>query len=170
MRLDISRYQPFGLEPIETASRDEISALQTWRLKQTLEHAYQNVAAYRTKFDAAGVSAADFKSLEDLAKFPFTSKKDLRATILSVCSRYHVRSSCGFTPPLAPQASQLSSAIPARTLTPGQILSPARCGRVAHDPVCLFISRLATVSLPEGSECTMAPNGSDVASYPWLAA
>jgi phenylacetate-CoA ligase len=78
MRLDISRYQPFGLEPIETASRDEISALQTWRLKQTLEHAYQNVAAYRTKFDAAGVSAADFKSLEDLAKFPFTSKKDLR--------------------------------------------------------------------------------------------
>ena len=78
MRLDISRYQPFGLEPIETASRDEINALQTWRLKQTLEHAYQNVAAYRTKFDAAGVSAADFKSLEDLAKFPFTSKKDLR--------------------------------------------------------------------------------------------
>ena len=78
MRLDISRYQPFGLEPIETASRDEISALQTWRLKQTLEHAYQNVAAYRTKFDAAGVSAADFKSLEDLAKFPFTTKTDLR--------------------------------------------------------------------------------------------
>jgi phenylacetate-CoA ligase len=78
MRLDKSRYQPVELEAIETASRDEISALQTRRLKQTLEYAYQNVPAYRAKFEAAGVNPADFRSLEDLAKFPFTTKTDLR--------------------------------------------------------------------------------------------
>lgn len=76
--LDKSTYSPYGLEPIETASRDEISALQTARLKWSLRHAYDNVAAYRRKFDAAGVRPDDFRSLEDLAKFPFTAKQDLR--------------------------------------------------------------------------------------------
>jgi phenylacetate-CoA ligase len=78
MKLDLSSYRPFGLEPIETASRDEISALQTERLKRSLHNVYENVAAYREKFDAAGVIPADFKTLEDLAKFPFTTKQDLR--------------------------------------------------------------------------------------------
>ncbi len=78
MKLDLSSYRPFGLEPIETASRDEISALQNERLKRSLDNVYENVAAYRNKFDAAGVSPADFKTLEDLAKFPFTTKQDLR--------------------------------------------------------------------------------------------
>ncbi len=72
-------YKPYGLEPIETASRDEIAALQTKRLAWSLKHAYDNVEAYRKKFDAAGVNPADFKRLEDLAKFPFTTKADLRA-------------------------------------------------------------------------------------------
>ncbi|MBX3519146.1 MAG: phenylacetate--CoA ligase [Xanthobacteraceae bacterium] len=76
--LDKSSYKPYGLEPIERASRDEISALQTQRLKWTLEHVYKNVPAYKKKFDVAGVSPADFKQLEDLAKFPFTVKSDLR--------------------------------------------------------------------------------------------
>src|SRR5690349_23062202 len=71
-------YKPYGLEPIETASRDEIVALQTERLKWTLRHVYDNVAAYRKKFEAAGVTPADFKTIEDLAKFPFTTKHDLR--------------------------------------------------------------------------------------------
>ncbi len=71
-------YRPYGLEPIETASRDEIAALQTERLKWSLAHAYENVAAYRKKFDDAGVHPRDFKSLEDLGKFPFTAKQDLR--------------------------------------------------------------------------------------------
>lgn len=78
MKLDMSTYQPFGLDPIETASRDEIEALQTERLKRTLHKVYENVPAYRKKFDAAGVSPADFTRLEDLAKFPFTTKQDLR--------------------------------------------------------------------------------------------
>jgi phenylacetate-CoA ligase len=77
--LDKSSYVPYGLEPIETASRDEITALQTKRLKWTLEHAYDNVAAYRAKFDAAGVHPDDFRRIQDLAKFPLTTKHDLRA-------------------------------------------------------------------------------------------
>ena len=78
MKLNRSTYRPFGLEPIETASRDEIAALQTARLKRSLHNVYENVPAYRKKFDAAGVNPADFKRLEDLAKFPFTTKQDLR--------------------------------------------------------------------------------------------
>ncbi len=67
------------LESIEIASRDEISALQVERLKSTLTRAYENVAHYRSAFSAAGVHPQDLQSLEDLAKFPFTTKQDLRA-------------------------------------------------------------------------------------------
>ena len=67
-----------GLHAIETASRDEIAALQTKRLKWTLDHVYRNVAHYRASFDAAGVHPDDFRRLEDLAKFPFTTKQELR--------------------------------------------------------------------------------------------
>ncbi|SMX46775.1 phenylacetate--CoA ligase PaaK [Maliponia aquimaris] len=69
-----------SLDPIEIASRDEISALQLERMKWSLRHAYDNVAYYRSSFDAAGVHPDDLTSLEDLAKFPFTVKADLRAT------------------------------------------------------------------------------------------
>lgn len=67
-----------SLDPIEVASRDEIAALQLERLKWTLKHAYANVPHYRKAFDAAGVHPDDCRRLEDLAKFPFTSKADLR--------------------------------------------------------------------------------------------
>lgn len=70
-------YAPL-LDSIERASRDEISALQLSRLKWSIRHAYDNVAAYRAKFDAAGVHPDDLKTLADLAKFPFTTKADLR--------------------------------------------------------------------------------------------
>ncbi len=66
------------LEPIETASRDELSALQLERLKQTLAHAYDHVPHYRRKFDAARVKPGDLASLADLGRFPFTAKQDLR--------------------------------------------------------------------------------------------
>jgi len=68
-----------GLHPIETASRDAIAALQTERLAWSLRHAYDNVPHYRAAFAAAGVHPDDFRRLEDLAKFPFTTKQDLRA-------------------------------------------------------------------------------------------
>src|SRR5438132_13060691 len=71
--------RPEELDPIEIASRDEIAALQRTRLAWTVEHAYANVPPYRRAFDAAGVHPSDFRDLTDLAKFPFTTKADLRA-------------------------------------------------------------------------------------------
>ena len=67
-----------SLEPIEIASRDEIAALQLDRMRWSLNHAYANTPFYRQSFDAHGVHPDDLRSLEDLAKFPFTVKQDLR--------------------------------------------------------------------------------------------
>ena len=78
MRADNRAPDPSELDPIEIASRDEISALQLERLRWTLGHAYANVAHYKTAFDQAGVHPDDLKDLADLAKFPFTIKTDLR--------------------------------------------------------------------------------------------
>jgi len=66
------------LEPIETASRDELTALQLDRLRWTLRHAYDNVGHYRAAFDASGVHPDDCRELADIARFPFTTKADLR--------------------------------------------------------------------------------------------
>ncbi|MBE7940863.1 MULTISPECIES: phenylacetate--CoA ligase PaaK [Ramlibacter] len=90
----------FALEPIETASVDELRALQFKRLKATLFHAYENSPVYRAKFDAAGVHPTDLHTLADLAKFPFTTKKDLRdsypfgmfAVPRERCARIHASS------------------------------------------------------------------------------
>jgi phenylacetate-CoA ligase len=68
-----------GLDPIETASRDEIMALQRERLAWSLRHAYDNVQHYRAAFAASGVHPDDFRELPDLVKFPFTTKQHLRA-------------------------------------------------------------------------------------------
>ena len=63
----------FPLEPIETARPEALRALQLERLQWSLQHAYDSVPHYRMKFDAAGVKPADCRSLEDLARFPFTT-------------------------------------------------------------------------------------------------
>ena len=65
-------------ERIETASRDELTALQLERLQWSLRHAYQNVAHYREAFDSAGARPDDLKVLADLGSFPFLVKEDLR--------------------------------------------------------------------------------------------
>jgi phenylacetate-CoA ligase len=70
--------RPEDLDPIERVSVDELRALQLERLQWSLRHAYENVAHYRAAFDAAGVHPDDCKSLDDLARFPFTTKADLR--------------------------------------------------------------------------------------------
>jgi phenylacetate-CoA ligase len=70
----------FPLEPIEKAPAKELRALQVERLQWSLKHAYDNIPHYRKKFDAAGVKPQDCRALEDLAKFPFTTKSDLRET------------------------------------------------------------------------------------------
>jgi phenylacetate-CoA ligase len=66
------------LEPIEMASRDEIGNLQLKKMKWSLKHAYENVNFYKRKFDSVGVHPSDLKTLEDIKKFPFTTKEDLR--------------------------------------------------------------------------------------------
>ncbi|NEY91105.1 phenylacetate--CoA ligase PaaK [Tabrizicola oligotrophica] len=66
------------LEPIETASRDEIEALQLKRLQWSLAHAFANVPHYRASFAAAGVHPDDLKTLDDIRRFPFTLKSTLR--------------------------------------------------------------------------------------------
>ncbi|MBN8508990.1 MAG: phenylacetate--CoA ligase [Burkholderiales bacterium] len=76
--MPVKQPAPGDLEPIETASRDEIAALQLQRLQWSLRHAYENVPHYRRAFDAQGVHPADCRSLAELAKFPFTTKHDLR--------------------------------------------------------------------------------------------
>ncbi|MCX2955135.1 phenylacetate--CoA ligase PaaK [Lentzea sp. NEAU-D7] len=75
--LDLSP-RPGDLEPIETASVDELRALQLERLQWSVRHAYENVPHYRASLDASGVHPDDVKSLADLAKLPFTTKSDLR--------------------------------------------------------------------------------------------
>ena len=70
----------FPLEAIEKCSRAELEKLQLQRLQWTLRHAYERVPHYRSKFDAAGVRPQDCRTLSDLARFPFTTKEDLRET------------------------------------------------------------------------------------------
>src|ERR1700694_5415013 len=70
----------FPLAPIEKAAPAELRALQIERLRAQLQHAYDKVPHYRRKFDAAGARPEQLKRLEDLARFPFTTKQDLRDT------------------------------------------------------------------------------------------
>jgi phenylacetate-CoA ligase len=77
--MPVKRPAAGDLEPIETASRDEIAALQLERLRSTLQRAYEKVPHYRKSFDAKGVKPGDLKELADLARFPFSVKDDLRA-------------------------------------------------------------------------------------------
>ncbi|MEV6010924.1 phenylacetate--CoA ligase PaaK [Streptomyces sp. NPDC051976] len=67
-------------DPAEALTREELTALQLTRLRATLRHAYDHVELYRRKFDAAGVGPDDCRTLADLARFPFTTKADLRDT------------------------------------------------------------------------------------------
>jgi phenylacetate-CoA ligase len=67
-----------GLEPIENAPEEELRALQLERLRWSLRHAYQNVPHYRQAFDTAGIRPEDCTDLAALARFPFTTKADLR--------------------------------------------------------------------------------------------
>jgi phenylacetate-CoA ligase len=69
---------PAELDPIERASIDELQALQLERLQTTLHRVYEHVPHYRSAFDVAGIHPADMHELADIARFPFTSKADLR--------------------------------------------------------------------------------------------
>jgi phenylacetate-CoA ligase len=98
----------------EPASLDELRALQLERLQWTLRHVYENVPFYRKSFDAAGLHPGDCTSLADLARFPFTSKDDLRASypfgMLAVpqheVSRLHASSGTTGTPTVVAYTSR----------------------------------------------------------------
>lgn len=66
------------LDPMETASVDELRQHQLERLHWSLKHAHDNVPLYQKRFAEAGVHPDDLTSLDDLARFPFTGKNDLR--------------------------------------------------------------------------------------------
>jgi len=72
------QHVPGPLEPVERASRDELAQLQLSRLQWSVRHTYDHVPPYREKCVAVGAHPDDLRSLEDLARFPFTTKKDLR--------------------------------------------------------------------------------------------
>lgn len=74
----LPRAEAHSFDSAETASMDELRALQLERLKGTLSRTYERISHYRRKFDAAGVRPNDLKSLVDLSKFPLTTKEDLR--------------------------------------------------------------------------------------------
>ncbi|MEX2524370.1 MAG: phenylacetate--CoA ligase PaaK [Gammaproteobacteria bacterium] len=65
-------------DDIEHAGIDDLRSLQLQRMKQSLRHAWDNSPVYKKKFDDHGVHPDDLQSLEDLSKFPFTTKDDLR--------------------------------------------------------------------------------------------
>jgi len=69
---------PMWNEEAETMPREELRKLQLNRLKRALRHVYENVAYYRERCDQVGVKPVDLRTLDDLAKFPFTTKQDLR--------------------------------------------------------------------------------------------
>ncbi|MDI3403690.1 phenylacetate--CoA ligase PaaK [Streptomyces cavernicola] len=82
------------LDPAERLDLDGLRALQLERLRATLRHAYENVPFYRAAFDAAGLRPEDCRALDDLARFPFTTKADLRDNYpfgMFAVDRTHVR-------------------------------------------------------------------------------
>ncbi len=112
---------PGELEPIETASIDELRALQLGRLRWSLRHAYQNVPYYRDAFDAAAIHPDDVRDLADLARFPFTTGAQLRDNypfgMLTGAAAGRPRR-C--TPRPGPPAAPPWSATPPPTSTPGR--------------------------------------------------
>ena len=104
---------------VETMDRREILELQNERLQIVVNQAYSNVDFYRRKFDEAGLSPDDIKTLEDIRKIPFTTRKDLMENypyeMFAVpCGTW---SACSF--PWASTGIPLSSAIPEKTWRSG---------------------------------------------------
>ena len=148
------------LDPIEIASRDEIAALQLQRLRWTLRHVYDHVAHYRSAFDRAGVHPDDLRTLADLAKFPTTTKDDLRRSypfgMLAVSREQVVRihASSGTTgKPTVVGYTKEDIATWARS-------APARSAPPAAGPATSSTSSTATACSPAASARITARSGS----------
>ncbi|MBI5575792.1 MAG: phenylacetate--CoA ligase family protein [Deltaproteobacteria bacterium] len=70
-----------NLDRAQYLSRDELHSLQSAKLRSIVRHAFENVAFYRKKFDAAGLTPDDIRETGDLAKIPITNKKDIQAAL-----------------------------------------------------------------------------------------
>ena len=147
------------LDPEERMSVDELRALQLQRLQWTLRHAYDNVPFYRRGFDAHGVHPDDCRDLADLAKFPPTTKADLRenypfgmfAVPLAQVRRIHASSGTTGRPTVVGYTErdiETWATVMARSIR-------AAGGRVIG---CTW--RTATACLPVGWARTTAPSGS----------
>jgi len=161
---------PESLDPIEIASRDEITALQLDRLRWSLRHAYEGSAFYRRRFDEAGVHPDDLESLSDLAKFPFTTKADLRDTYPfgmfavpreQLC-RIHASSGTTGKPTIVGYTKT--------DMTSGPISWPARSAHPAAVRETSVTLPTATACSPAGSARITARNGSAAPSSPFRAA
>jgi phenylacetate-CoA ligase len=154
------------LDPIETASRDEIAALQTRRLAATLRRVYDAVPAMRAKFDQHGVHPDDFRALADLERFPFTVKADLRANypfgIFAVpkeqLARIHASSGTTGKPTVVgytPKDLTMWSDVMARTIR----AAGGRAGMIAHNAYGygLFTGGLGYHYGAERLGCTLVP-------------
>ncbi|ADI26493.1 phenylacetate--CoA ligase PaaK [Geobacillus sp. C56-T3] len=102
------------LHDIETAARSKLEAIQLVRLRATAERVYERVPFYRQRFDEKGVKPEDIRTLEDVRKLPFTTKRDLRdhypfgllAVDLSQCVRVHASSGTSGKPTVVAYTKQ----------------------------------------------------------------
>jgi phenylacetate-CoA ligase len=147
-------------------SLDELRALQVRRLRDTLRQAYEGQAPYRAKCQAAGVHPDDFRELKDLARFPFTSKADLRDAypfgMLAIprqqCVRLHASSGTTGRPTVVAYSArdiETWSDLMARSLHAGG----ARPGDIIHNAFGygLFTGGLGAHYGAERLGCTVVP-------------
>lgn len=158
--------KPGDLDPIEIASRDEIAALQLERMQWSLNHAYTNSTFYRTQFDDVGIHPSELESLEDLSRFPFTVKNDLRdnypfgmfAVEQKQLSRVHASSGTTGKPTVVGYTAndiETWSTVVARSIR----ASGGRAGDILHNAYGygLFTGGLGAHSGAEKLGCTVVP-------------
>lgn len=110
--------------PMETAPLHEIRAMQSLGLSRTVRRVYENVPFYHKKFDEMGIRPDDIRSVDDLAKLPFTYKQDLRDNYPYGLLRRRWMKWYGFTPPPGPPGNRRWLDIPSTTSTCGRSAPP----------------------------------------------
>ena len=155
-----ARFPEFGL------SLDELRRVQFERLQQTLRHTYANQAPYRAKCDAAGVRPDDLKSLDDLRRFPFTAKSDLRDAypfgMLAIpreqCVRIHASSGTTGRPTVVGYSAK-DIATWAELMARSLFAGGARPGDIIHNAYGygLFTGGLGAHYGAEAMGCTVVP-------------
>ena len=145
-------------DDLRTWSVDRLRSEQTARLRETVQAAYASVPHYRAAFDAMGLHPHDLRSLDDLARFPFTTKAELRESIPSACSPCPGSRWPASTPRRAPPARRRSSATPGPTSTCGPSLHRARSAPPVCGPATSSTSPSATGCSPAASAAITGPS------------